>query len=578
MDTWGQGPWFDPEAPDQPPHDEDQHDQQRGAPGGAPDASLPWNVESAPMLGAESSQAPDARMLAGGGPDAGRYGDPGAGGAIEDAPTRAYPPIAAGPRSLPGDPAASSPRGCLPFPYTPVPRSRPLSQPLDFGLGTPMAGAAGMAGSAGGMGAGRADQQRDKRRRPGLRALFVIVPVALLLIACLSAGLLSNALLHLPGSASGAPSAQGGDSAGGPFTILPTGTPTSRPTPTPRPSPTPIPPPTAATITFTTASQSLASPGAMTACPSNCDLTAKTFANSQLFSATFPATQIPQSALTGMIHVVNAGPGNWIVPSPGYSFTGGGFACAPQPITLPPNAPHDYFCFIAATTPPSIAAGTIKGTVSASPQVTYTQPAPLQGNGGYEVLSQDCAAALDNVKNTQGAPWAQSWISGQTLPSGWQFAQSAPTITFSGDTCPLGKQQATTFDFTASSTTNVSDIAYHPADAQALAASRLASQIPGGDALKAGSQTTCTPAVQGVSGTTITVTCSDAGIAFATWTSDRKAQLTAAIAGKSKTAALATCNATPGVQANSCAITIQGGDGTLLPASAAVITVDARLP
>src|SRR5690348_5742481 len=215
MDTWGQGPWFDPEAPDQPQHDEDQPDQQRGAPGAAPGDPLPWSAESALAQGAESGQGSDAHMPAGeANPDASRYVDPGAASAIEDAPTRAYPPIATEPRSLPGDPAASSPRGYLPFPYTPLPRSRPLSQPLDFGMGAPMMGAAGMAGAAGipggagSMGAGamsavRADQQRDKRRRTGLRALFVIVPVALLLIACLGAGLLSNALLHLPGSASG---------------------------------------------------------------------------------------------------------------------------------------------------------------------------------------------------------------------------------------------------------------------------------------------------------------------------------------------------------------------------------------
>jgi hypothetical protein len=331
--------------------------------------------------------------------------------------------------------------------------------------------------------------------------------------------------------------------------------------------------PTAAMLSLSPASQQVSSPGQMTSCPIGCDLTGQTDSNSQQFSVQTPASQVQQTALIGSIAAKNSGTTTWSDTS--YSFSGGGYACSAQPVTLlagqtNPNIP----CFIPLTSPSSIPAGTIHGTVSVT-SVTYTQPSPLTGNGGYDVLDSDCQSAL-GTSHSQGTTWAQGWIAGRTIPSGWRWARAQALISFSGDTCSpsVGTLQSAPFNFTASTTASVQNSAFNPAAAQSLAASRRDGMLPSGYQWKSGSRSTCTPSVSGVvSNGNVTLSCSDGGMAVYVWSEAQSSALAAKVAGQTKTTALSICNGWTGVRSGSCAITIQGGDGTVLPADPKSVTV-----
>lgn len=240
---------------------------------------------------------------------------------------------------------------------------------------------------------------------------------------------------------------------------------------------------------------------------------------------------------------------------------------------------RDVTCFIGLSSPSSIPAHTIEGTAIATPKVTYTQPNPLQGDAHYEVFASDCQTALSDLRNNQGKPWAQSWFAGQSAPTGWKFALGSPSITFSGDSCPTGEQHTNAFTFTASTTTTVGNAAYNPAAAQSLASSRLDGTLPGGYQWQPGTWTTCTPTVKSVDASNkVTLSCSDSGVAYYVWTSMAKSQLAGKLAGQKKAQALSICNKTAGVRANTCAISIIGGDGTALPAYADVLVISAKGP
>ncbi len=332
---------------------------------------------------------------------------------------------------------------------------------------------------------------------------------------------------------------------------------------------------TAAVVTLTAATQQLTAAGDLTSCPSGCDLTGQTYSASRTFSKQASATQIPQTVLSGTIHASNAGPGDWSASN--YRFTGGGFTCNPRNIYLVQGTSADYSCFISASSPSTVPAGTIAGTASASPNVTYTQPAALQGNGSYQVTSADCQASLNDTKTNQGVAWAASWQSGQSIPGGWQWATSAPTTSFGNDSCPVNQQQAGPFTFTASSSTTASNNAYNPAAAQSLAKARLNSQLPSGYAWKSGDPSACSVTVKTSSGTSVTLACPASGTAVYVWTDALKAELRAKLLGKRKDDALAACNSTPGVQANSCAITLREG-ATSLPDVAKDVTIQVNQP
>src|SRR5262249_19181896 len=157
----------------------------------------------------------------------------------------------------------------------------------------------------------------------------------------------------------------------------------------------------------------------------------------------------------------------------------------------------------------------------------------------------NCTNAIGETENTLGTPWAQNWLAGQIIPSGWQLALDQPSITFTTVTCPQGQQQATAFNFTASSKTHVNDAAYNPAAAQALAGNRLSGLLPAGCLWESSSQTTCTPAVKGVDGNNkVTLSCAQSGTAYYNWTDALRAQLAGQLAGQSKASALATCGQT----------------------------------
>jgi hypothetical protein len=391
--------------------------------------------------------------------------------------------------------------------------------------------------------------------RPSRRTLLVAL-IVLLLGASLFAVSATLHFLAPPFDASGARLAGGGQPSASATSGAPLAT-------------------TAAVITLTAASQHLTAASDLTSCPSGCDLTGQTYSASRPFSKQASATQIPQTALSGTIHASNAGPGDWSVS--GYSFSGGGFTCNPRTITLPQGTSANYSCFISASSPSTVPAGTIAGTASDSPHVTYSQPTALQGNGSYQVTSADCQAALNDTKTNQGVAWAASWQSGQAIPGGWQWAKSAPSTSFSNDSCPVNQQQASQFNFTASSTTTASNNAYNPAAAQSLAKARLNSQLPSGYAWKSGNPSACSATVKTSGGTSVTLACPASGTAVYAWTDTLKAELRAKLLGKSKDDAVAACNSTPGVQANSCAVTLHDG-ATSLPDTAKDVTIQVNQP
>lgn len=400
------------------------------------------------------------------------------------------------------------------------------------------------------------------------RAWILLLGAVLLLVICASAGMLTGFLPQILGisGANGSNNHPGG---------LVQDSPTATPTATIEPTATPVVP-TAATISFSTATTQRSSSGSMTSCPSGCNIVGASYSNSQGFSGSYAASFVPQSRLyaAGAIHVhTNAA---WT--QSGVVFSGNGYSCAAQDVSLAANTSDDYDCFVGASSPSSLPVNTINGTADGG-HATYTQQIALQGDAHYKVQPADCTNALNDLHNNQGKPWAQAWFAGQSAPAGWQFALSSPTITFSSDSCPTGQQQTSAFNFTASTTTSVRDAAYNPAAAQSLASSRLDGALPGGYQWQNGTRTTCAPTVKSVDASNkVTLNCSDSATAYYVWTSSAKSQLAGKLAGQTKTQALAICNKTAGVRANTCSISIIGGDGTALPESADALVIVAKGP
>jgi hypothetical protein len=555
VENWGQGPWF-----------ELDRDDDTGSVNGAPGADVAARESGSRPLATPPNAPPDALEPRGGDIADGVGGvdsapanifDLGADVAFPDtdiaehsgrpSPRVTRPSAPYYPSSMPSRAVASSTRTTGQPVLTPPPdytyddflrrssgNTPSVSIPLDEPTSTP-----------------------PRNRRTLYRALLAAL---LILLLALGVGYVAlSRTLHLPGPPLGSVATQ--FAGGQPSVTMTTGAPIAN---------------TAAVVTFTAANQRLTLTSDVTSCPSGCDITGQTYSASQTFSKQAPASQIQQTALSGTIHVVNNGPGDWSVSS--YSFSGGGYSCNPRNIYLVQGAQADYSCFISASSPSSLAADTIVGTANvSSPNVTFTQPAALQGNGSYQVTSADCQAALNNAKNTQGVAWAASWQAGQAIPGGWQWAQSAPSTAFSNDSCPSGQQQATAFNFTASSVTTASNNAYNPAAAQSLAKSRLNGQLPSGYAWRSGDPSACTVAVKSSGGSTVTLTCPTTGTAVYAWTDSLKADLIAKMLSKSKDDALAACNSAPGIQPNTCVVTLHD-NATVLPDAAKDVTIQVNQP
>ena len=117
--------------------------------------------------------------------------------------------------------------------------------------------------------------------------------------------------------------------------------------------------------------------------------------------------------------------------------------------------------------------------------------------------------------------------------------------------------------------------AYNSAATQSLAKSRLNGQLPSGYAWRSGDPSGCTVAVKSASGSKVTLTCPATGSAVYAWTDSLKANLIATLLGKSKDDALAACNTTPGIQPNTCVITLRD-NGTILPDAAKDVTIQVK--
>lgn len=343
--------------------------------------------------------------------------------------------------------------------------------------------------------------------------------------------------------------------------------------------PTPTPLPTGATVSFFVASQHItSSPTTMTACASGCAIPGQTYHNSQPFtSPPTQSTQIPQTQLSGTITAMNnAKTGVWTATD--YSFSGHGWTCNPVNVSVPAGTSAHYTCSINASSPQELAAHTISGIVSGT-QVTYDNPQPIVGNGGWEVTQSDCDSAEAATQQSQGIPWGRNWLNNQPLPANWMFAlasNSGAPYSISNPQCPVTQPIQT---FTVTITTNVDDGSFSIPAAQSLAASRLNGQIPAGYVLKPGSASTCTPTSTSYNAgnQTSSLTCADSGLAIYNWTGALKAQLASSLVNQSQSQATATCNQATGVQANSCNVTIAGGSPTM-PPTTNDITIDANIP
>jgi len=197
---------------------------------------------------------------------------------------------------------------------------------------------------------------------------------------------------------------------------------------------------------------------------------------------------------------------------------------------------------------------------------------PFYGNSGYWLETQsECNSAINDTEN-RGRTWSHTYVnnhveSGGTLGYG-------PHTTFSNVGCNPGPGSRQQY-FTASSVANAFGLAYYSADAQSVARQRLiANTLPNGYAWTY--QSTCAPSTSGHNGNTLNLSCGENGVAAYDWTVARKSTLAGQLAGQTVTAATSACNATYGVAAGSCSISVQ--NGSVLPSNPAQITIVVTTP
>ena len=312
------------------------------------------------------------------------------------------------------------------------------------------------------------------------------------------------------------------------------------------------------TVTFTPATRTFTPSGAMTACPSGCDLTASLGSAQRTITTTANATgQLAYYAVDLQV-VTPSGYDGLFAPT-----ASDGNTCANGPFRLTMSAGQSRWIQCQPATQPVAPNDFYNETYA---PVFYQNPkASYLDTGSHYVTPADCA----NASNTASAQ-AQSWAQGYA-PAKQQVVARSIHVTASW--CTPGISHAAT-TLTGNATITVSYESFAPPDASALASQRLNAQLPAGYAWKAGSASACTPTWSApANGTTFTVTCVESGVAIAQWTDALKTQLANALAGHTVSAALAACNAFAGVQPGSCSISPHSHPGASLPASASAITI-----
>jgi hypothetical protein len=398
------------------------------------------------------------------------------------------------------------------------------------------------------------------------------------LLATTSTGTPMGTLSALPAFGGATPTSVPGG--GG---LAPTATPGTLPS---APTPTPVLPPTAppnphasnATVSFTRVTASKSSDPTMTACPSGCPLSAKAISGSQSFNPSFSTTGWNQTSIEGYIQVGNPNQhaiSGVVAPYAVlpdmvklYCQNGGSDGGAGFYVSLPYQGTTTLDCLVSSSieSPPPAGFFVHPTTLDNGVPIVVDQLSAFWSNG-YSVLTQaDCDNAVTQARS-QANSWATNTWSNQI--SGWTVA-SGPATWTSNEYC-TPNVGATAGTVTGYSTGNASGLGWHPADATALARSRLNAQVDGHFAWM--SQSTCTPVVSGVSGTTITVTCGESGTEQYQWNANDTSGLQAKLASLSLADAQAACQATAGVSGG-CSISLQGG--TMLPSNPADITITAQ--
>ncbi len=362
-------------------------------------------------------------------------------------------------------------------------------------------------------------------------------------------------------------------------------TPTSLPTTPPgAPTSTPIPYASSATMHFTATSQTLASDGAMTSCTSGCTLPAKTTSGSTGASATQATTGWTQSSLGGTVAVeLNPDSAAGWSDSGSFSVCAGGNCCGVSGTWY--SGTINYFtCTWYPGWTSYVSSGGWSGSGSAGQNCAGTaiegpcsfswwNSSPLTASGYATVTYTDCHNAINSAESKAQSA-ANSAIS--SALSGWSVVGKSISADQNAWTCSPAIGQAGS-SVTGGARANYAAIGYHPSDAQTVASQRITALLPGDDYWSS-SPSTCTPSASANGTSTITITCSDAGIATYDWRSSstvgqgHQAALLGSVSGQTTTAATSTCNSTIGIVANSCSISTAGSSGWM-PTSSTSITL-----
>jgi hypothetical protein len=313
----------------------------------------------------------------------------------------------------------------------------------------------------------------------------------------------------------------------------------------------------------------------MSACPSGCPLGAKAISGSQSFAPAFGTTGWNQTSIEGYVQVNNINQHAIIGVVAPFAVLPGGIRLYCQ------NGGYDNGAGFSVSVPyaGTVTVDCVVNSTSASPPPAnfFVNPAALDNgvpveidqasafwSNGYQVLTQaDCDNAVTQARSSAIA-WADSDWNNQI--NGWT-AVSAPAVWTSNEYCtPQVWTAANTV--TGYSTGNESGLGWHPSDAVALARARLNAQLDGHYVWT--DQSTCTPTVGGVSGTTIPVTCGESGDEQYQWTAADTSALQAKLADLSLADAQTLCQATVGVSWG-CTFSLQGG--TMFPINPAMITI-----
>lgn len=328
---------------------------------------------------------------------------------------------------------------------------------------------------------------------------------------------------------------------------------------------------------LTAASKSYSTKPAMTACAGGgCTLSDQVITSSHAESDTWQSTWVGQTQLGGYINI-NMISGRYLFFNGWVEPYGNGWYCPRSYVNINFVQGATVHCFFSVSSPNYLAPGTLSGNCilgyrcSQLANVGWSSQA-FRGNNGYWLETQaECNSAINDTEN-RGRTWSHEYVnnhveSGGTLGDG-------PHTTFSSVGCNPGPGSNQQW-FTASSVANAFGLAYYPADAQSVARQRLiANTLPNGYAWTF--QSTCSPSTSSVNGDTLNLSCGENGVAAYDWTNARQNTLAGQLAGQTVNAATSACNATYGVAAGSCTISVQ--NGSILPSNPAQITIVVTTP